>query len=180
MSARLAFSRKFQTAFVRLLPEQTKVVTWISKGLLLCFLLWNPSAWVVLVLCGAESLWETPQTPQSTVLGGLVGLWWIRGGLGLSWCWTRPRELPGRWERGERRAEWGRRGAQMIVPVVVKFDLRGWCLILWVFLGRKECIWRRGCWNDVDDVLLVNGVLTGVYDCGCNWASDWSWGWSCD
>ena len=168
--------------------------TWIGKGLLLFFLR-SPNSWVVLVLCGAESLWERGfrlhraqcefwealSVLRWCWLGPLTRFSWIRGGFGLSWCWMRPRELPQRWERGEREECEGEGGANdCFSGGEVIFEVGE----VWFeeFFRRRRGVGEGGYWSDVSD----EGCFVGdwgfdcVYDCGCNWASDWSWDWTYD
>ena len=92
-------------------------------------------------------------------LGSVTSFWWIHGGFRLSWRWIRPKEQLGRWE-------W--EGAQIIVPVGRKFDLRGLMLGLKVFLPGRFFSGEMGCWSDVGD----EGSFADDWCCDCsyNWA----------
>ena len=163
MSARLAFSRRFH------------------RGSLLCFFLWSPNSWVVLVLCAAESVGvssdstehnDRPRTPCRFSVEADLALWRVfdesEGVLGCR-CWMRPREPTGRWDRRER-AVCGRRGCRWLFQW-------GWSLIWGGVFGLKglgEVFWRKWCWSDVSFEGCYEDCFESDwgFDCGCNWAND--------
>ena len=151
-----------------------QVHAWIGKGLQLFFQL-SPNSWVVFVLCEAESLRGAPQTPQSTVkvLGGFFNpllrpTWFCDGFMmnprvfGLSWCWMRLRKQTGMWGE-EREGSVREKGAQMVIPMGMKFDLRR------VMFSLKG-FWEVGCLSDVGDESCFVGDwgFDCGFDCGCD------------